>query len=241
VLPARLSEMIKPLYLMQKMNMPFYVSISAVFMERCCDVFVVAVLVVLSLATGVNLSWQLFSVIVAVLFVALLTLPYFAPTYAKCLTRILPAGSLRTLAVNILHETASSIRTRRFWFSLCCSLLIWGISLLTCGIFLHIGTSGFLGYMAAIQIFAATTLAHMIPALPGGFGLYEAAGVLVLQRYGFSIEHALGLILSLHIAQIALSVAGTILLILCGNITLRETVDELKRHARTILHTRYSE
>ena len=74
----------------------------------------------------------------------------------------------------------------------------------------------------------------MIPALPGGFGLYEAAGVLVLQRYGFSIENALGLILSLHIAQIAISIAGTIVLILRGDITLHETVDELKRCAKTM-------
>ena len=236
-IPARLSEMVKPLYLKQKLDMPFYVSISAVFIERCCDMLALAILVMLALATGVHLSWQLFAIIVAVLFVTLLTLPYFTPAYAACLNRLFPAGSWRTLAVNLLYETSSSIRTRRFWGSLCCSLLIWTISLLSCWLFLYMATPVSLEFIAAVQVFAATTLAHMIPALPGGFGLYEAAGVLVLQQYGFSIEKALGLILSLHIAQIFMSVGGTAVLTMCGNLKLNDLVAGLKHCAKNIAKT----
>lgn len=49
-------------------------------------------------------------------------------------------------------------------------------------------------------------LAGAIPGLPGGFGAYEAAAVLVLTGFGFTPEAAFTLGLTLHLGQIILGV-----------------------------------
>jgi glycosyltransferase 2 family protein len=55
-----------------------------------------------------------------------------------------------------------------------------------------------LGYGAALLLLVATTLALVIPAAPGGLGVFEAAGVVALGAYGVDDSTALSITVVLH-------------------------------------------
>lgn len=59
-----------------------------------------------------------------------------------------------------------------------------------------------LGLDGALVIYLASTVGGAVPALPGGFGTYEAAVVFVLRGYGYQLDEALALALMLHATQI---------------------------------------
>ena len=58
----------------------------------------------------------------------------------------------------------------------------------------------------------ATTVGLLIPLFPGGIGTYEAAGVYVLQKYGYGFDEALVLSLVLHVSQLMFFFIGSLII-----------------------------
>ena len=70
-----------------------------------------------------------------------------------------------------------------------------------------------LGYSAGILILVTTTLSLVIPAAPGGVGVFEAGGVIALRAYGVDDSTALSVTVVLHALNILpFVVVGTVLL-----------------------------
>ena len=84
--------------------------------------------------------------------------------------------------------------------------------------FFYLSGERSVGLGVSLVVLIAIVIGGAVPALPAGFGTFEAAAVFVLARNGFSYEKALATAMSLHICLILLCFFGAVIIILVERI-----------------------
>ncbi len=91
------------------------------------------------------------------------------------------------------------------------SWLVLGIAFWLLSAGFHLGLSPLAGMLVAISV----GVSFLIPAAPGGLGVFEAAGLAATAAYGVSTSRALAYVLVLHaVSLIPFLIAGVVVLVL---------------------------
>lgn len=202
VLPARVSELLKATYIRQHAGVPLSTGMAAIFVERVADLLIMGVLALVSAVSLLSEQGSALWMVVAAL-VLLAGVPSLAP-YAGRLTKYIPSLRARSFVQHFIAHCVERITHRAFLTVIGLSVLIWLSALLAISTILSATGSISIGFDGALIVLIAALLGGAVPALPGGFGTYEAAVVFALQRYGYQLDEALALALTLHLSQIVL-------------------------------------
>jgi len=214
VLPWRLSEFVRVIYLRDRVGVPLKAGLAAALIERSADLVIVALLVLaaVSLALVNESGWGL-AVIATGAFLVLLLLPFVAGSLGRAIGR-LPVARVRRFAQDLIVELASRVRDRIFWRVLGPSALAWTCAVLATWLMLAIvdvkagGSALPVTLGVVLAVFVSTTIGAAAAILPAGVGTYEAGAVVALKAYGVALDQAIAIAVSLHIAQVLLSAIG---------------------------------
>ena len=228
LLPGRLSEVLKGTYLRDHAGVPLSVGISAVMLERTVDLLIVAALGFLGLAlfmAGVDYKMVLVfgTVGATILLVAL-----FARDSMLRLARALPWPRLASFAEQAYLHFAATVRTAAFFKALALGVIVWAISYANILVFLHLAGSIPIGFSGALLVLVFTTIGGAVPALPGGLGTYEVAGVVALRSLGYPFDEAIPIVIALHAAQLILMFVLALTVMLTERIGLSSLIADLR-------------
>lgn len=201
VLPAKLGELAKAVYLQRRSAASLGRCMGMVFWERFFD---------LNAALGFGLAATLslgrdfatYPLLAGVLGLwAFLFLHHFRPGIAERLAGLLPGERLRLLVSEVLLHLRErfgagfffrlGLYTALAWtlyFGFNC-LVVWWIAGLD------------LSLLQVLTVFVAGVLGMAVPSSPGGLGMYEAATMITLGWFGVGKEEALALALVLRLLQ----------------------------------------
>lgn len=206
ILPLHMSQVVKATYVNQNAGAPYSVALSALFVERVADL---AALCCVALWGASMLFSPLFNGALAagvlgvlVLFIA--GFPLLSRMAARYAER-LPWEGPRLFATGALRHTRSQLETGKITISILLSLLAMLTSVAGIALFMYIHDGCALGLAGVVNLYAATTLfGAALPSLPGGFGTYEAAAIVILRWFGYEMDEAAALAVGLHLSQICL-------------------------------------
>lgn len=191
ILPARLGEAIKALYLKKYYGFEYKISIAAVFVERFFDLIMLFFIVLYWMF--VYLENPYIKKIAIVLFLLIIfVLIFFNSSFIFKILKKLPGNFFEEfyLSVNLMLKKTYILM---FW-----SFVLWCIYLLSYVVFFN-----FLNFKQILEIFILSTIGLMIPLLPAGLGTFEGVVVFYLTKYGISKENALILAGTYHFILIA--------------------------------------
>jgi len=199
LLPARASEVLKASYLSDHAGLPLSRCIGAVFLERLADLFLVG-LMGWSALVLLNLTLSPAAIALA------LVVPVGAIAVAITGLKILDSRSERASfpafhsVTMMLRGVADQLTPLGLGRLFGIGLLIWATAFALLAVFVSHAGSQPLSLPQLLAVFVVTTLGSAVPALPGGIGTYQAAGVFILARYGFGLEEALALTTAMQLA-----------------------------------------
>jgi uncharacterized membrane protein YbhN (UPF0104 family) len=222
VLPARLGEMAKALYLRREGGVSLGRALEAVFWERFFDLNALAALgvaaaallgrglVLYPLLAGVGSGW------------AFLLLLRVRPRAAHAVARWLPGERLRLFAAEMLGLLETNLRA-----GFLARLGLWTLAAWTGYAALYaVGLCLMAGLPAdpalVLTVFAVATLGFALPGVPGGMGVYEAAVVLALGFFGVDRERAFAVALAMHLLQYLPVTAAGLLSLAAGGLSVRD-------------------
>lgn len=200
ILPARASEALKATYLAQHAGLSISRCIGAVFLERLADLVIVGLMGWGAIITlNIDLTPQIVALAIG-LPIALVVLMALAGKFIVRRPIASKARLLRSIA-----ETLGTVSDQMHPWGLSrlfgLGAVIWGTGFLILAGFLACASSHSLSGVQMLTVFVITTVGSAIPALPGGVGTYQAAGTLILTKYGFSVEEALALTTALQVTM----------------------------------------
>ncbi len=207
VFPSRLSDLVKPVYLLERASLELSKGFSILFYERALDVFVLlGMLAILIFAQGAARdealigSTTLLSAL-AVTLVLVFSLLIFAPNALVRAVQNLPFDGLKRMTIQFLYALTNS--TPVLTKAGVLSVIVWANSYLIFYVYLvHLNTEGTtaqIGALAVLLVFIAGALGLFVTVTPGGIGTYEFAIALALSTYGIPVVEGLvhGLMLRL--------------------------------------------
>lgn len=209
VLPARLGEMAKALYLRREGGVSLGRALEAVFWERFFDLsalLALGVAVAALLGQGMILYPLLAVVGGGWCFLLLLRV---RPGAAHAVLRLLPGQGLKLFAAEMLGLLQANLRV-----AFLCRLSLWTVAAWIGYVSLYgVGLCLMAGLPAdpalVLTVFAVATLGFALPGAPGGMGIYEASMVLALGWFGVDRERAFAVGLAMHLLQyLPVTVAG---------------------------------
>jgi glycosyltransferase 2 family protein len=224
VLPARAGEAARAVALKSYAGTPAAESGATIIVERLIDVLSLLALLFISVPWLPTVTWlraaavaALIAVVAAIALVAVVM--YLGKGATQRVVRALAGVPLvsersaeRALA-NILHGLAAIRRPRQGAAALGWTAVSWLI--LGAGFwFLMIGFHLHLPLLAGLLAVVAVGLTFVVPAAPGGAGVFEAAGLAATSAYGVPTSRALAYVLVLHALNVLPFVAaGAVVLV----------------------------
>jgi uncharacterized protein (TIRG00374 family) len=224
VLPARAGEAARAVALKSYAGTSAAESSATIVVERLMDILSLLALLFISVPWLPTVTWLRaagFAALVAV--VAAIALAAVAVYLGKgarpravrtlsLLPLVSEEAATRVLA-NVLHGLAAIRRPSQAAAALSLTVVSWLI--LGAGFWcLMIGFRLHLPLLAGLLAVIATGLAFVVPAAPGGAGVFEAAGLAATSAYGVPTSHALAYVLVLHALNVLPYVAaGSLVLV----------------------------
>ena len=228
ILPNRISEFIKPVYMNFCTGISIIAGLAAVFLERLMDLIILGLLAILSMLFLSKISNSYLIIIIALAsIIFFLTLPYLESYYIKALS-FLPIKFIRDLSQKFLFYISTRTRQKNFYKSIFFTFLSWGSAFAGTSVFLYIVSDGNINLGQALILFTGLTVGIAIPIIPGGFGTYEAIVITILKNIGYSYEQSLIIALSLHLSQISMSVIIAFIITITGKLSFTEITNKVK-------------
>ncbi len=210
--PGRVGELVKISYLRERVEVPLSAGMAAVFLERAMDMIFLGIVTLL----GISFFFPGFSPFLLI-FPALLAGILFSLIHKGSFWRraaaFIPWQTLRNGVQDIFGHLASRLGETSFLMAVSFGIFTWMLSFATVVLFLYLDRSTPFDFLGTVAIFIAITVGVAIPALPGGFGTYEAAAVFALERFGYSLESALATAVTLHFGQVLAGVVGALIIL----------------------------
>ena len=206
ILPARLGELAKIVYLHKSAGIPASQSTEFVFWERFADLNVFLFLVVFgALAIGGPALAIPFFALAAVIWGLLITFS-LRPGWAYRLVRYLPVKKVREFVDSFLQHlevrSGSGRYVRLFFYS----LLIWLEHMLEIFLIIY-WLSGFdLTISQGLVVFALAITGFSLPLAPAGLGVTDSAIVFSLGLYGIGHNEALAASLIWRVSQYLITI-----------------------------------
>lgn len=199
VLPAKLGELAKVLYLKRTRGWPFARSVAVVFWERVLDVNMVLVVALSAVGLlGLEIAfWPLAAAVVA-LWVAVLAIRRW-PDLPGRLTGWLPLSGLARLAKEVAAQIGAGLGGGVLARSALSTVAVWMAHAVSAWIAL-VWIAGLpLSAAETLAVFAVSALGVAVPSAPGSLGVFEAAMVVSLGWFGVAKSEALPIAVVYHL------------------------------------------
>jgi len=215
LLPAKLGEIAKVVYLRYQGNISVSHGLSAAFWERFADLNVLLILsAIVSAGHNLLLTFAPLAIAVIAMWGGLFFHRAFSRQSYKAL-RLIPMESLREILRETLDTLVTSLAFRNIFALLLYTCAAWVAYIFFFYAVLVWAAGLDLTLLEFMTVFALTTLSFALPTTPASVGLFEAAVVLALGFAGVDKNTALSAAILLHLAQFlpttiwALVVMGT--------------------------------
>lgn len=229
LIPGRASELLKVTYLHDHSSISMPIGLSGVFLERCLDLFVLALVFAIALGfTVLKLDTNILGIAVLSAVSALLIVVPFRLHLVRLFKRILWEAAKKQFD-QLLHEIAVRLKRRTIGLALIYSFLIWLLAYANITLYIGLAGSIQIGLSGALLVFIASAVGAAIPALPAGLGTYEAAVVFALMIYGYGYGEAVALALALHLSQIILSFLGALYIIMTERLGIKSLSEQIAK------------
>ena len=205
VLPARLSELVKPAYLRWADGLSLQSGFSILIVEKVFDILVVGAAALLVLPSAYLSSGILVFLTALIVGAALL------PWVVNLLLRFVPTPENRVIVfIRQLLEAVSQVSGRNRYFPvIVLTTGGWLASMLSIFIFLNIAGSLSISFAQATAVFVLTLIGGLVAVLPAGLGGFQAAALIGLLGIGYSEEESLVLAILLHVQALLFAGAYT--------------------------------
>ncbi len=225
ILPAKMGEAAKSLYLSRKGGMSMGETLGMVFWERFSDLHMLLVVgaaaallqrrlsVVLPLAGIITAMW----VVVAAIRIR--------PSLGRVLVRLAHFRSLRSMASDMVEQLSRPGAGRFFLVLLAYGVGTWSLYALQFFCLLPWGAGLDLGAAQTLAVFALGAAGMAAPSSPGGVGVFEAIMVAALALYGVDREQALAAGLVFHMALYLQTTSYALAVLACSGLRLRAVRD----------------
>ncbi len=226
-LPMRLSEFLKPVYLRKQCGISLSTGIAAVALERISDIVILTVLAIAGAALffNIDLNKILFVFCILALFILVI---FLFDKYLLCLFEVRFTNIWHKFLFNIVRNFVAKSKRKSTYIAFAFGLIGWFFSLSSMVLYFKIVGVSDIGLDGYLLVFLGSIIAGAIPALPGGFGMYEASVVYVLDKYGYSFDEAIILAIGLHVSQLIFVFCATIYLSLFGKLGISSIISEIK-------------
>lgn len=207
ILPSRLSELVKPIYLSTQCNVTMLRGLAIVAVERSLDVLIVAVVGLAGAALFARAGsspavwWWSVAATVAMAGGGLLLWKH---SFFRALINLVPLARLRTTLIRLLDDLVASMSPSRLLLGLLAGIAAWACSFAMVYILLQMTASVPLSLQDALLVFLAGTIGIAVAVAPGGVGTFEAGMVLALKYHGIGTGEAIMLALLSRIANLGL-------------------------------------
>ncbi|MDR0828247.1 MAG: flippase-like domain-containing protein [Desulfovibrio sp.] len=222
ILPARMGDLIKAVYLSINAGLSFPETLCAIFWERLSDLTTV---LFLALVAGLWLNspalYLSALILPAILICALVMVRLFQDFCRKCVS-LLPWSTLRAHINSILTRLTDKKFRPAPGKILALSLLLWSAQVLCNSIVFAAFHQNASVPAAGLLLTVAGAIGAMIPGLPGNLGTFEASIVAALSLAGMNKSESLAFALILHLAQTAPAVLFAVYAALRGQWSLAE-------------------
>ena len=188
ILPAKLGELSKALYLKKFYAYNYHKTLSVIFVERFFDVIVLFLLLCIWAYNYTTNQTIQYALIFLGGFIGVVLL-FFSMSKMFFLLEKIPFQFLRVYLkkiYKIIHKMFQSPLSLIFY-----TMLLWSFYFFGAFIFFTYGVSFSLDITTILGLFIFSTLAMSLPLAPAGIGTYEAAVVFYLGGYGIGKEDAL--------------------------------------------------
>jgi glycosyltransferase 2 family protein len=157
----------------------------------------------------------------------LIAVPSFKHFALKVSSKV-PWPRAATFITRFQNHAASRLTTRHLTSAVLLGLVAWAASAANVALFFAVASEPSMTLLQSLLVFVVTTFGGAVPALPGGFGTYEASAVFALQQFHFSVPEALALAVALHVAQLILPLLATVYILAADRVGISELLRDLR-------------
>lgn len=206
VIPSRLSEFVKPVYLSAHCGIGLLQGVALVAVERLLDALVVTAILLAALtqlSTQASPHTLYVWIGMSIFGMAACALLIRYPTLFNCMIAWLPGHRLRSAAERLLTEIRLTIAPHILAAAALISVVIWLVSFGMVYLLL-LGASVPLNMAAVAWVFLAGALGLTIGIAPGGLGTFETAIVVALKYHNVGTAEAINLALLIRLANLGI-------------------------------------
>lgn len=201
ILPAKLGEVSRLIYLRNLYNYPFNYGVGAMVIERGADIFIVACFLAAGagIATGSTVL-QLGSVVFVVTMIgAIFAMKMKNGKAFRSLLHRIPIRFIRIYSQKIVRLILRDLGVERTLLVLGYTVALRGVYFLTVAFFLNQVASFDLSWGGLFVVYLVSSIAWSIPLAPGGVGTFHAGMVMAMGWYGVAKEEALAIAVVFHL------------------------------------------
>jgi len=226
ILPARLSEVVKPIYIRNNLKISLGSALGAVFLERVMDIIILFIMSILGFYLFVNKINLNYFIVILILTSILLILINYSNIF-NFIDKI-PIKFLKSLILNFIDTIKNRTKIKYTFSAFLAGAIAWAISFISVSVILNLYGLEHIGIKGYLAVFILSTIGGAIPALPGGFGAYEAAVIYVLSYYEIGFEEAFPIAVCLHISQLMIFCFGTLYISIFEDFNIHSFINEIK-------------
>jgi len=205
ILPAKLGEISKLIYLKRLYNVKFSNSMIVLFIERSMDVFILAIISLI--ATNLFLDNDYIYNISIIIIVFMISGLFILNTkFFQHILHYIPIRSVKIFLKRSVSNITRQLNLIAILSALGYSSLLWLSYFFTVWLFLEFAANIHLLLIDVFIVFTISSIAMSLPLAPGGVGTYQAGLIFALGLYDIDKEVALAIGIMLHIVLLTPSV-----------------------------------
>lgn len=230
ILPAKLGEVSRLLYLRNFYHFPLNYGLGAMVIERGADIFIMVCLLAIGagIATGNDLLQMACIVFVAMIIGGIVALKR-GNGITQALLRKIPSRFVRIYSKKIIRLILRDLGVERTLQVLGYTLALRIVYFLTFLFFIQEVASLNLSLGELFIIYLVSSIAWAIPLSPGGTGTFHAGLVMAMGWYGIGKEEGLAIAVVLHLLLNLVPMASALLIVLFKDISVSGMVRMEKR------------
>ena len=230
VTPGRVGEVLKPYLANSIAGMPMARGLALVFSERLADLIAVCILSMGGLSVIGGNMWVLVVALGAIVVgTGIVSSSWFHALALTLLAGQSWAKKYHASASAISETIKAALTWRTMAWSVSASVIAWGLEGVGFGLCLRGLGFGRLGILAAVSVYAVSTIVGALTFLPGGIGLTEASMVGILIAAGMAVSDASAATLIIRVATLWWGVSVGWLAIATRPSLFRELVSQTER------------
>jgi len=226
ILPAKLGELSKALYMKNFYKYSFHKGLSLVFVERFFDIIVLFLLMSFWAYLYFS-SPAIKNGIVSLSIFIVLTIFFFKSKKILLLLKKIPFRFLRIYSQKIYKQVNSILKEPFSIFNI--TILTWVIYFLALYAFFTYAVDFHLEFQNVLELFLFSTIAFAVPLTPAGVGTFEAVVILFLQTHGVGKEDAFVASTVYHLLMFFVYLALLLLLMYTKNIKVQDIINIKKK------------